>query len=100
MSIDYSSMMFPKTSKQVLKPKPKDISKENREEIKKLFKGCCGLCGKQGQETHHIYYRSEAPDRIDDLDNLFLLCLECHKKVHSNKKYWQPMLIKIRENYK
>lgn len=81
MSIDYNSMMFPKTSKQVLKPKPKDISKKNREEIKKLFKGKCGLCGiREGVHTHHIKYRSEAPGLVDDLDNLFLLCVKCHRK--------------------
>jgi 5-methylcytosine-specific restriction endonuclease McrA len=93
-------MMFPKTSKQVLKPKPKDISKKNREEIKRLFKDKCGLCGKQGQHIHHIQYRSEARDKIDDLDNLFLLCLECHEKCHSNKKYWQPRLMNLRKKFK
>lgn len=100
MSIDYSGMMFPKTSKQVLKAKPKDISQTNRDETKRLFKGKCGLCGKQGQHIHHIHYKSEDRNKIDDLDNLFLLCLECHEKVHSNKKYWQPRLIKMRERIK
>lgn len=51
MSIDYSKMAFPKGLKTVLKHKPKDISKTNREEIKKLFKGKCGLCG-QARSTY------------------------------------------------
>lgn len=100
MSIDYSNMMFPKGSKIVLKPKPKDISKDNREYIKNLFKGKCGLCGRQGQHIHHIIYKSEDRSKIDDVDNLVLLCMDCHQKVHSNKKYWQPRLQTIRKKLK
>jgi len=100
MSIDYSKMAFPKATKTVLKGRAKDISKTNREEIKKLFKGHCGLCRKQGVHVHHIVYKSEDRSKIDDINNLFLLCLECHEKVHSNKKYWQPRLIKLREKIK
>lgn len=101
MSIDYSKMAFPKGSKSVLEPKPKDISKTNRENIKKLFKGKCGLCGKSnGVHIHHIIYRSEDRSKIDDYNNLILLCLECHQKVHSNKKYWQPRLLNLRGKIK
>ena len=49
---------------------------------------------------HHIEYRNEDRSKIDDVDNLILLCLECHAKVHENKKYWQPRLKKIRERLK
>lgn len=97
MSIDYSKMAFPKNSKAVLNAKLKDISKTNREEIKKLFKGKCGLCGQAGAHIHHIVYKSEDRSKIDDFNNLILLCLECHQKVHNNKKYWQPRLMKLRE---
>ena len=100
MSIDYSQMAFPKTSKQVLNRKTKDISKLNRDEIKKLFNGRCGLCGGQGTHCHHIIYKSEDRNKINDLNNLFLLCVECHNKVHSNKKYWQPRLVRLREKFK
>lgn len=99
MSIDYSNMMFPKGSKIVLKAKPKDISKENREYIKNLFKGKCGLCGKAGIHIHHIIYKSEDRNKIDDPENLILLCIECHQKVHENKKYWQPRLRKLRDKF-
>ncbi len=98
MSIDYSLFPFAKDKNLVKKKKIKDISKTNREEIKKLFKGKCGLCGKaNGVHIHHITYKSEDKSKIDDIENLILLCLECHQKVHSNKKYWQPRLKKIRE---
>lgn len=94
---DWDGIAFPKSSKTVLKAKPKDISKTNRNKIKRLFKGKCGLCGQAGVHIHHIIYKSEARSKIDDFNNLFLLCLECHLKVHSNKKYWQPRLMKLRE---
>ena len=75
----------------------KILVKLNREEIKKLFKGKCGLCGQAGVHIHHIIYKSEDRSKIDDFNNLILLCLECHLKVHNNKKYWQPRLMKLRE---
>ena len=94
---DWDGMAFPKGSKTVSKSKLKDISKTNRNKIKKLFKGKCGLCGQAGVHIHHIIYKSEDRRKIDDFNNLILLCLNCHKKVHSNKKYWQPRLMKLRE---
>lgn len=99
MSIDYSNMMFPKSTTIKNKAKNKDISKTNRDKIKNLFKGKCGLCGRQGIQIHHIVYRSEDKSKIDDIGNLFLLCLECHAKVHSNKKYWQLRLKNLREKF-
>lgn len=96
MSIDYSKMAFPKGLKTNYTGCTKDISKTNREKIKKLFKGKCGLCGQAGVHIHHIIYKSEDRNKIDDLENLFLLCINCHEKVHSNKKYWQPRLKKMR----
>lgn len=80
MSIDYSLFPFAKGKNLVKNKKIKDISKTNREEIKKLFKGKCGLCGKAGVHIHHITYKSEDKSKIDDIDNLILLCLECHRK--------------------
>ena len=83
MSIDYSLFPFAKGKNLVKKKKTKDISKTTREEIKKLFKGKCGLCGKaKGVHIHHIIYKSEDKSKIDDIDNLILLCLECHGKIH------------------
>ena len=79
MSIEYSLFPFAKGKNLVKKKKTKDISKINREEIKKLFKGKCGLCGKVGVHIHHIVYKSEDKSKIDDIENLILLCLECHR---------------------
>jgi 5-methylcytosine-specific restriction endonuclease McrA len=95
--IDYSTFAFPKGKNLVKKKRKEDISNKSRETIKSLFKGKCGLCGKQGVHIHHIEYRNEDRSKIDDVENLILLCVECHNKVHENKKYWQPRLKKIRE---
>lgn len=43
-------------------------------------------------ELHHIQYRSEAKDLINEPTNCIMLCLKHHKQVHSNKHYWQPIL--------
>jgi 5-methylcytosine-specific restriction endonuclease McrA len=58
----------------------------------------CRLCGGgDSLQVHHITYRSQGGK--DTLDNLILLCLYCHQKVHSNKKLYQPMLLeKVRKD--
>lgn len=44
-------------------------------------------------ELHHIRYRSEAVDLIDDPNNCIMLCSYHHQLAHSNKKKYQPMLL-------
>lgn len=51
-----------------------------------------------GLELHHIRYRSEAKDLINEPINCICLCTFHHKLVHSNKKKYQPILLKILEN--
>ena len=96
MSIDYSNMAFPKNTKTMHK-KYKSSFGRQRQDIKELFNYACALCGRKGTEVHHIVYRSEDRSKIHDKENMILLCTECHNKVHSNKKYWQPRLQEIRE---
>ena len=53
----------------------------------------CQLCGSTNYlQRHHIFYRSQGGLTIKE--NLIVLCDRCHKLVHSNKKYWQDILIK------
>ncbi len=53
----------------------------------------CQLCGSTNWlEIHHIVYRSEGGS--NDERNLIRLCKNCHIMVHSNKKKWQPFLLK------
>lgn len=96
MSIDYSIFRFPKNKLTKIKRK-KDVSTTNRIKIKELCHYQCVLCRKKGTQIHHIIYKSEDISKIDDLDNLILLCFECHQKVHSNKAFWQKRLKGIRE---
>lgn len=51
----------------------------------------CRSCGVTGVHVHHIYYRSEGG--TNDLLNLLLLCNKCHDIVHSNKRFYQPLLL-------
>lgn len=43
-------------------------------------------------ELHHIRYRSEAKDLINEPTNCIILCNRHHRLVHSNKHLWQPIL--------
>ena len=51
-----------------------------------LSNGRCEKCGAVGTEVHHIVHLTN--DNVDDpnisinLDNLILLCKECHNKIH------------------
>ena len=92
------------TSKTRIKPVSKkrvSVSKKTYKEVYERCNGICAICGtNQNLEYHHIYYRSERKDLIDDPDNGIMLCGEfannCHKgKAHKNKKYWQPILLKL-----
>lgn len=68
----------------------------------------CRLCGNDNRyelELHHIYYRSQSKDLIDEPDNCIMLCgnfskNKCHMKVHNNKKKYQPLLLEIVKNTK
>ena len=51
-----------------------------------------GVSCNGGLELHHIRYRSEAKDLINEPTNCIILCNRHHRLVHSNKHYWQPIL--------
>ena len=102
--IDYSTFAFPKGRPLNKKNKKTKVSKSTYDEVMEVCKYQCALCGEKGNlELHHIYYRSEEPNKIDDPENCIMLCHpdfsknKCHGKAHKNKKYWKPRLIKIRE---
>jgi hypothetical protein len=95
---------FKKASKIAVKTRLKPISKKRVCVSKKTYnevyerdKGCCQFlfCFKQNVELHHIRYRSERKDLIDEPSNCIMLCSEHHKLVHSNKKMYQPILLEI-----
>lgn len=94
MGIDYSGFKFAKEPSK--KKKKNDITPNTRKKIKEMYNGRCALCGRLGNHIHHIRYRQEAPEMVDDVDNLILLCIGCHEEVHKNKHEWQPKLLKMK----
>ncbi len=57
----------------------------------------CMLCGSTNWlQIHHIFYRSQGGLTIKK--NLIRLCKKCHDMVHTNKKKYQPFLLKIQYN--
>lgn len=67
----------------------------------------CQFCGAvDNLQLHHVYYRSERKDLIDNPDNCLMLCHrdfsknKCHRLVHNNKKKYQPILLDILDEIK
>ena len=58
----------------------------------------CQLCGSTSYlNRHHIRYGYCG--RKTYFGNIIVLCDKCHRLVHSNKKKYQPILIKIAEEH-
>lgn len=77
------------------------VSKKTYEKVLQRDKGKCRLLSQYcngGLELHHIVYRSENKNLIDEPDNCIMLCTAHHKLVHSNKKLWQPKLKEMIKN--
>lgn len=54
----------------------------------------CRACGtRQNLHVHHVRYRSEGGKH--EKSNLVTLCLHCHDMVHSNKRLYQPALLRL-----
>ena len=68
------------------------VEKEIYQQVYERDKGKCRLCGDTNIQLHHIIYRSENKNLINEPNNCIMLCVKCHKLVHSNKHYWQEKL--------
>ena len=55
----------------------------------------CGYSNKDKLNRHHIRYGGLQGGRKTYIGNIIVLCDNCHRLVHSNKKYWQPKLIEL-----
>lgn len=53
----------------------------------------CRWCRTGNVELHHIRYRSQGGTHT--VDNLIALCAEHHAKVHSEKRFYQPLLLEM-----
>lgn len=75
------------------------VSKETYNKVYTRDSGSCQLCGAyQNLHAHHILYRSQRKDLIDEPTNIIMLCENCHRLVHSNKKKYQPILLEMMKN--
>jgi len=77
------------------------VKPEIYDQVFKRDKGTCQLADENCNgrlELHHIRYRSERKDLINEPLNCIFLCTFHHKLVHSNKKKYQPILLEILKN--
>ncbi len=96
---------YKKASKIAVKTRIKPISKKrvfvSKKTYNQVFKECnerCVFCYTTNNlHYHHIYYRSERKDLIDEPSNGIMLCEECHRLVHSNKRKYQPILLELKK---
>lgn len=58
-----------------------------------LYNGCCAICGSPYIQMHHIRYGTSG--RKTYLGNVIPLCKYHHDLVHTNKRKYQPILIKM-----
>ena len=78
------------------------VKKEIYDEVFNRDKGRCRLADEtcNGKlEEHHIVYKSENKNLINEPSNLICLCTKHHKEVHSNKHKWQPILKEMNKKY-
>jgi len=88
----------PKTRIRAVSKKRVFVSKKTYNQVYEECNGRCALCySTYNLHYHHIYYRSERKDLIDDPSNGIMLCEECHRLVHSNKRKYQPILLEIKK---
>ena len=108
------SKEYKKVSRMVAKNPIKKVSKKritvSKETYNIVLERCkdiegvphCQFCNAvDNLQLHHVLYRGERKDLIDDPDNCLMLCHrdfsknKCHRLVHSNKKKYQPILLNM-----
>lgn len=78
---------------------PHEFSRSLRNFVRERDHGVCQICGvevtKRGKTMGHIHHIDGHKDH-NDLDNLILLCLNCHIKVHKSKDVSSPVILAFR----
>jgi len=69
-----------------------------RDTVRRRDRDKCRWCGTTGTDVnalnlHHVRYRSEGGP--DTPRNLLTLCFNCHKKTHTNKRKYQPVMVTL-----
>ena len=85
----------------IKKHKRETVKDETYKKVWEVCKGKCVICGATDIQAHHIRYRSERKDLINEPTNIVMLCVKHHAEIHKDKRNWQPVLLKIaKEIYK
>lgn len=99
-NVVFQEKKSPKKSKIHRKSRKMIITKDTYNYVIERDNYSCRLCGSTSfLQLHHILYRSQRKDLINDVDNCIMLCSDCHRLVHSNKKKWQPILLDMKKRY-
>lgn len=54
----------------------------------------CRACGQPGHDTHHLIPRGEQGD--DEMDNIVVLCIDCHRDVHAeDPQTWARLIANL-----
>lgn len=69
--------------------------KEVYQKTLELFNNCCAICGSNQVHLHHIRYGNLRGGRKTYMGNIIPLCKKHHDLVHTNKKKYMPILIKM-----
>ncbi len=101
---EYKTGKKPKKATKSDKKRQKSDKKVSHETYMQVYNRDNGMCQMFFEsecegwlELHHILYRSERRDLIDEPTNCIMLCKKHHELAHSNKKKYQPMLLEMME---
>lgn len=83
----------PSPSKPKKTPKRSEPTSAVRQKVMERDDCRCRYCGVPTNVLHHVHYRSEKTPDPHDEKNLIALCPHHHDMVHSDKRYWQPILL-------
>jgi hypothetical protein len=72
--------------------------KRVRDKIVRLAGGQCHNCGIQVNGSGHVHHISCQGENYNDIGNLQLLCLSCHRKAHSRPETICPICGKPKSN--
>lgn len=72
------------------------IPKKIKQKVWEKYNGRCAFCGNEDNlHYHHIQYFSEGGTH--NVDNLMILCAECHAEVHKGEKAYHALLALAQE---
>ena len=59
-------------------------SREVRDYVVAKYSGKCALCGLFVGKSGHIHHKKTAEENYNDVENLELLCISCHRCIHNS----------------